>query len=103
MLENGMSLITWSFPPQLDLLKHEITVKTEAKMLPAHRLAYLDYEGEISDNRGTVRRIMQGCYLQIRDTDAFLFGEDGMLFMVQLYSDFLKFLPAVEVEHNAGK
>ena len=33
--------------------------------LPDHRKHYLDYEGEITDNRGTVFRIDNGTYLQL--------------------------------------
>ncbi|MEZ6090577.1 MAG: hypothetical protein R3C05_21665 [Pirellulaceae bacterium] len=30
--------------------------------MPNHRLKYLDYEGEVSDNRGSVRRIDAGLF-----------------------------------------
>ena len=36
------------------------TGRLPARSLPDHRLAYLDYEGEISGGRGTVRRIDSG-------------------------------------------
>src|SRR5262249_41898667 len=33
-----------------------------ARPLGDHRLAYLDYEGPVSGNRGTVRRVDRGTY-----------------------------------------
>lgn len=33
-----------------------------ARRLPDHRTAYLDYEGEVSGGRGTVRRVDRGAY-----------------------------------------
>lgn len=30
--------------------------------LPLHRAHYLSYQGPVSDGRGTVKRVMQGCY-----------------------------------------
>jgi hypothetical protein len=30
--------------------------------LPPHRRVYLDYEGQVSNGRGQVRRVAQGCY-----------------------------------------
>jgi hypothetical protein len=41
----------------------------EAIRLPDHRLTYLDYEGPISGNRGTVTRIDRGDYRQIKASD----------------------------------
>jgi DNA polymerase Ligase (LigD) len=51
MLEFGDALRTWA-------LAEEPTpgVPIAAEELPDHRLAYLDYEGPISGDRGTVRR-----------------------------------------------
>ncbi len=39
-----------------------------ARRIPDHRRLYLDYEGEITGGRGTVRRIDRG-HVQIVDTD----------------------------------
>jgi hypothetical protein len=40
----------------------------EAAPLPDHRLAYLDYEGPISGDRGTVARWDRGEYAVLRQT-----------------------------------
>lgn len=57
MLEAGDVLRTWAIDralaPGADL---------PARRLPDHRLAYLDYEGPVSGDRGTVRRVDQGSY-----------------------------------------
>lgn len=37
-------------------------VETTARALPDHRLAYLDYEGPISRDRGEVSRVAEGTY-----------------------------------------
>lgn len=38
-----------------------------AQTLPDHRLMYLDYEGPISGNRGTVSRLTSGTYNTLPD------------------------------------
>lgn len=52
---------------------------TMAEELADHRPAYLEYEGEISQGRGTVRRVAQGTYVQLAQSadrvHAFLRGE----------------------------
>lgn len=57
MLEDGEALRTWAIDapvvPDADL---------PARALPDHRRIYLDYEGEISGDRGTVLRVDQGAY-----------------------------------------
>lgn len=55
MVERGDVLQTWA-------LAEEPTVGREiaAEPLPDHRLAYLDYEGPISGNRGSVTRWDRG-------------------------------------------
>ncbi len=68
MLEDGTVLRTWR------LLKapgsaHEIA----AEQLPNHRLAYLDYEGAISNNRGTVKRFDAGEFQMIEESEQHLF------------------------------
>jgi len=50
----GSMLATWRSP----IWRPEKTVTLEK--LPDHRQAYLTFEGEISGNRGTVRRVEQG-------------------------------------------
>jgi hypothetical protein len=63
MLENEAALRTWRLaqPP------------TESRPIPAdaiadHRLAYLDYEGPVSGNRGTVSAFDRGEYALIEET-----------------------------------
>jgi hypothetical protein len=57
MLEMGGVLKTWSLsqPPLQG-------VEIDAEALPDHRLAYLDYEGPISGDRGSVTRWDRGTY-----------------------------------------
>jgi len=78
MLETAARLTTWAVPPlPLPLDSFEC----QAKILPDHRLHYLDYEGPISDNRGTVRRIDAGIYETVKLNCFRLHGEwfDGTL------------------------
>jgi len=58
MLEDGESLLTWRLeePPQSESA-------IAATALAAHRLAYLDYEGPVSRNRGTVKRWDAGSFI----------------------------------------
>ncbi len=55
MLEDGGLLLTWALaaPPQLGC-------DLEAEELAHHRLEYLDMEGPLSGNRGTVERTDAG-------------------------------------------
>jgi hypothetical protein len=57
MLEHGELLRTWRLmqPPDVDGL-------IDAEALPDHRLAYLDYEGPVSGDRGTVWQWDAGTY-----------------------------------------
>jgi hypothetical protein len=57
MLEHGDVLKTWAIDSPV-----VADVDLPARLLPAHRPIYLDYEGEISGNRGTVRRVAEGSY-----------------------------------------
>ena len=58
MLEDNGKLVTWAIPelPRAGL-------QTTATKLADHRLAYLDYEGPVSGDRGEVRRVQSGDYL----------------------------------------
>ena len=62
MLENQAALRTWRLarPPTE-------TGPIAAEAIADHRLAYLDYEGPISGNRGTVIAFDRGEYSQILD------------------------------------
>jgi hypothetical protein len=57
MLEDGCVLRTWAL--DCDVLDYGLD---GAKQLPDHRLEYLEFEGEISGNRGRVKRIDRGEY-----------------------------------------
>lgn len=57
MLEMGLTLATWLLPRPPDSIK-----SMRAQVLPDHRLKYLDYEGPISGNRGSVTRWDAGTY-----------------------------------------
>jgi hypothetical protein len=56
MLEEGGIFKTWRLSGVL------IPGQQVAEALPAHRLHYLDYEGPVSGNRGSVRRMARGTY-----------------------------------------
>lgn len=57
MLEHGAALRTWRI-----LQSPDTPGSIEAEPLPDHRLAYLDYEGPVSGNRGSVTRWDWGEY-----------------------------------------
>ncbi|MCC9609688.1 hypothetical protein LOC68_03950 [Blastopirellula sp. JC732] len=76
MLEEGDALRTWRLLEKPDMLQ---PVRGEA-IFP-HRLTYLDYEGEVSGNRGSVTRIDRGEYELVRD--------DAETLIVQLYGSVL--------------
>lgn len=71
MLESGAVLATWSIPPQLPIGS---SFACTAMQLPNHRKCYLDYEGEIAGNRGTVARIDVGTYEQLSPETYILHG-----------------------------
>lgn len=59
MLEDGAggALRTWAIDAEI-----VPGVDLPARALVYHRAAYLDYEGEVSGGRGTVRRLDRGAY-----------------------------------------
>ncbi len=65
MLERGNALRTWRLARSPAADGRPIP----AEPLPDHRIAYLDYEGPISGNRGTVARLDGGDY-EIVDSSA---------------------------------
>jgi len=67
MLEQEGKLATWQLEDLPDFNK-----SVAAKKLPDHRALYLDYEGPISDDRGSVKRIMAGTYRVCHQDDAYL-------------------------------
>lgn len=62
MLERDASLRTWRLagPPASG-------ESVEAEPIADHRVMYLDYEGPVSQNRGSVRRWDHGTYQQLDD------------------------------------
>ena len=65
MLESEGTLRTWAIDAPI-----VGGIDLPARALPDHRLAYLNYEGEISGGRGTVRRWDAGTYEAERWTDS---------------------------------
>lgn len=63
MLEHGRSLRTWAIDEPI-----VAGVELPARALPDHRIAYLDYEGPISGDRGSVTRVDEGLYVPIEWT-----------------------------------
>jgi len=63
MLEAGDVLRTWALSEE-----PRLGTPIDAEALPDHRLAYLDYEGPVSRNRGTVTRWDTGHYSIERET-----------------------------------
>jgi hypothetical protein len=63
MLEAGEALQTWRLgqPPTTSAV-------IDATALADHRLAYFDYEGPVSGNRGTVRRWDTGEFAETTDS-----------------------------------
>lgn len=64
-------LRTWSTPL---FASFDVDLDLECRPLSDHRIAYLDYEGEISGGRGRVERLLRGTYrLTQRDADRMVF------------------------------
>ena len=63
MLEREGVLRTWACDSS------PLDGTTAATPLPDHRLAYLEYEGPVSDGRGTVSRVESGTYKVLRKSD----------------------------------
>lgn len=63
MLEAGETLRTWSLPAPPDAAG-----PLAAQSLPDHRPAYLDYEGPVSGDRGSVSRWDQGEYATLSES-----------------------------------
>lgn len=64
MFQQGDALRTWAvaeMPPATG-------AAIQGRLLPPHRLAYLDYEGAVSGDRGHVRRLDRGTLQWITDT-----------------------------------
>ena len=72
LLEHGAGLRSWA-------LQEPIVAGRDvpARALPDHRRVYLDYEGEVSGGRGSVRRLDAGTY-QVR-----IWAEDRVWVVLQ--------------------
>ena len=64
LLEMGAVLRTWALPQP-----PESGVEITCRALPDHRLAYLDYEGPVSGDRGSVARWDRGIYRMDRQSN----------------------------------
>lgn len=64
MLDRGESLATWSLP-----MPPACEQVLPARKLADHRRAYLEYEGPVSGNRGTVVRWDEGEFEWVEDGD----------------------------------
>ena len=74
-LEDGDTLLTWALA-ELPVAQRTIA----ARSLPNHRLAYLDYQGPVSGNRGTVTRTDAGSFAwRHRREDEIVIQLDGRL------------------------
>ena len=62
MLESDGALNTWSLLKLPQCWGGAGTEPIMVTQLPDHRLAYLNYEGEVSGDRGSVYRVAQGRY-----------------------------------------
>ncbi|MEC7696425.1 MAG: DNA polymerase ligase N-terminal domain-containing protein [Planctomycetota bacterium] len=62
MLEHGDHLATWELPEVL-----EVGTRLDVVPLANHRLEYLDYEGPLTEQRGTVSRYEWGSYKTVLD------------------------------------
>lgn len=74
MLERGDVLITWQLSAEPD---QPASLPILARRIGDHRIAYLTYEGPVSGDRGTVRRVDSGAveFEEFTDTEcAFSLG-----------------------------
>jgi len=88
MLESGDVLATWALPPQ-----PFGEFRCSAKCLPDHRKCFLDYEGEVSGNRGSVRRIDAGNF-QCLDKQRFLLHGTVFVGVLEFQMDSCEFHPS---------
>ena len=65
LLEVGQTLKTWALPQP-----PTSGVEMTCQALPDHRLAYLDYEGPVSGDRGSVTRWDRGTYQMDHRSDS---------------------------------
>jgi hypothetical protein len=61
MFERNGALMTWRSP------RWPVEVGANLQRIADHRLAYLEFEGALSDNRGLVRRVDSGEFVMCED------------------------------------
>ena len=66
MFQVGQSLRTWATEPIESLLQEG---EIDATALPDHRLKYLQFEGDIGGQRGSVKSIVRGDYSLIQQDE----------------------------------
>ncbi|HBL44424.1 DNA polymerase ligase N-terminal domain-containing protein [Gimesia sp.] len=82
MLEEAGVLKTWRLPepPAIDAASDDTSLDLVAESLPDHRLVYLEYEGPVSGERGTVTRWDKGSFTLLEKKEglyvALLTGEE---------------------------
>jgi DNA polymerase Ligase (LigD) len=59
-LEHAGKLLTWELPMSMSLSKSGAVNHQLARRLPDHRLIYLDFEGPVSGDRGSVALVAAG-------------------------------------------
>lgn len=70
MFQAGDCLRTWATEPlAVPTDGRPSTIQARCEPLSPHRIAYLDYEGPVSGNRGQVRRVMHGDFETTDETD----------------------------------
>ena len=75
MFEADGHLLTWASEQWCAATQAAVLA---ALPLPPHRLAYLDYEGEVSGNRGTVDRVEAGTHRLLHVAlDRYVFAVQG--------------------------
>ena len=73
LFETGEVLTTFALPqPLVETLLTDGKAKGETERLPDHRTIYLDYQGPISNGRGSVTQIDTGLYAA--ESDGFHFS-----------------------------
>jgi len=73
LLENGDHALCWR------LLRQPCCEEPiAAEQLQPHRLLYLDFEGPVSNDRGTVKRIAGGTYQLVSTALGFVIQLEGM-------------------------
>lgn len=74
LLETEEAFLTWRF----------LSFNLPAQQIPDHRLAFRDYEGPISNNRGFVRRLKRGNLEWVMKSDSlYKFLLDGLSFQLK--------------------